>query len=169
VIELQIINEETVLTDIRQLKPHPKNPNKNNTDLIAESIHENGFYGTIIAQRSSGHILVGHHRLQAAEQLGAKEVPVTWVDVDNARALKIMLADNRTAELAHRDDEKLAELLSELQLDSGLEGTGYINADLDALIAGMTVPDFQPSEEPPPRLDEKKKVTCPECNAIFTP
>jgi len=164
VIELQIINEETVLTDIRQLKPHPKNPNQGNTDLIAESIHENGFYGAIIAQRSSGHILVGHHRLKAAEQLGAKEVPVTWVDVDNARALKIMLADNRTAELARRDDEKLAELLSELQLESGLEGTGYIDADLIRLTSLLSADLPQSFRE----LDETLNTahngkTCPHC------
>ena len=166
---MNIINEATELVDVRSLKPHPKNANRSDAGLIAESIETNGWYGQIIAQRSTGHILVGHHRLQAAQQLGATEVPVTWVDVDNTRALKIMLADNATAAAAHRDEQALADLLSELQLTDTLTGTGYADADLDALLAGMTVPDFQPSDEPPPRLDEKKKVVCPACDHEFTP
>lgn len=166
---MQIINDTTELTDVRNLRPHPKNPNRGNADLIAESIHENGFYGQIIAQRSTGHVLVGHHRLQAAQQLGAAQVPVTWVDVDDTRALKIMLADNRTAEQAHRDETALAELLAELNTLDSLTGTGYSADDLGTLIEELAPPDFQPSEEAPPRLDEKKRCTCPECGHEFTP
>jgi hypothetical protein len=152
---MKIINEETTLTDVRSLKPHPKNPNVGSADLIAQSISENGFYGQIIAQRSTGHILVGHHRLLAAQQLGAKEIPVTWVDVDNIRALKIMLADNKTAEAAHRDDEALAELLAELNTTDTLTGTGYEVSDLDALIASIAqdAPAPEPVEVPEPQID----------------
>lgn len=166
---MNIINEATELTDVRLLKPHPKNPNRGDTGAIEESIASNGFYGAIVAQRSTGHVLVGHHRLEAAKRLGAAELPVTWVDVDDTRALKIMLADNRTAEKAHRDETALAELLAELNTADDLSGTGYGEADLEALVRSVTVPDFQPLEEPPPRLDEKKKVCCPECGHEFAP
>lgn len=148
------------MVDVRALTPHPKNPNRGNADVIAESITENGFYGQIIAQRSTGHVLVGHHRLMAARQLGAQDVPVTWVDVDDTRALKIMLADNRTAEQAHRDGEALAELLAELNTLDTLTGTGYTDSDLDALLADLTAaaPTPAPTEAPEPQVDRAAEL-----------
>lgn len=157
------------LVSVHDLTPHPKNPNRGRTDAIEESLQENGFFGAIVAQRSTGRVLVGHHRLEAAKEQGATQVPVLWVDVNDQRALKIMLADNRTAELAHRDAEALASLLSELNLDGGLTGTGYEQDDLDKLLEELAPPDFQPSEDAPPRLDEKKRCTCPECGHEFIP
>ena len=161
---MNIINEATELVDVRSLKPHPKNPNQGSADLIAESITENGFYGQIIAQRSTGHILVGHHRLQAAQQLGATEVPVTWVDVDNTRALKIMLGDNQIASLAHRNEQALADLLSELQLTDTLTGTGYADADLTRLSALLSDDLPQSFRELDETLDTTHNgKTCPHC------
>ena len=157
---MNIINEATELVDVRSLKPHPKNANRSDAGLIAESIETNGWYGQIIAQRSTGHILVGHHRLQAAQQLGATEVPVTWVDVDNTRALKIMLADNATAAAAHRDEQALADLLSELQLTDTLTGTGYADADLDALLTSIAAdaPTPEPLDAPEPQIDRAEEL-----------
>ncbi len=60
---MQIINEASEMVDVRSLTPHPKNPNVGNADLIAESVVENGWYGSIIAQRSTGHVLVGQSPL----------------------------------------------------------------------------------------------------------
>ena len=136
---MQIINQKHELVAVDRLKPHPKNPNVGSVEAIQASIDENGWYGAIIAQHSTGYILVGHHRYQAAVQAGAEKVPVFWVDVDDSRALKILLADNRTAELAHRDDELLAEVLRELAgTDDGLLGTGYDTEDLEQLLTGLS-------------------------------
>ncbi len=98
---------------------------------------------------------------------GATEIPVTWVDVDDDAALRIMLADNRTARLGHDDDAALAELLKELADDGGLEGSGYDNDDLDELLADLN-PNFMPTDEEPPRLDQKAPITCPSCGHEFT-
>lgn len=92
-----------------------------------------------------------------------------WVDVDDDRALRILLADNRTNDLASYDDTVLASLLSDLANTSDLTGTGYDGDDLDQLIGKMTVPNFMPaSEDEQGRLDQKKPVTCPECGHEFT-
>lgn len=42
-------------------------------------------------------------------------VPVVWLDVDDATAKRIMLADNRTADLATYDEQILAEALASLE------------------------------------------------------
>lgn len=159
---MQIINESTELVDVRSLSPHPRNPNIGDVGQIAESIRTNGFYGAIIAQRSTGHILVGHHRYAAAVEEGASEVPVTWVDVDDTHALKILLADNRTAEFGKRDEERLAELLSELQTLDSLAGTGYGDQDLDALIQTVGTPEV-PEEFKGFDEDIQTEHRCPKC------
>src|ERR1035438_4270482 len=105
-----------------QLRPHPKNPRKGNVPLIAESIMANGFYGAVIAQRSTGHIIAGEHRWRAARQKKLAAVPVFWLDVDDDRALRILLADNRTNDIAGYDEEILAELLKGMD---DLSGTGW--------------------------------------------
>lgn len=125
---------------LQDLQPHPRNPNEGDVGAILESIKRNGWYGTLVAQRSTGYVLAGNHRLQAARLAGLDAVPVYWVDVDDAAALRILLADNRTSELAHRDPDALALLLAELAQGDGLDGTGYDLDDLDDLIADLGEP-----------------------------
>jgi len=127
---------ETVAVDA--IRPHPKNVNLGDKASIAESIQTNGFFGTILVQESSGFILAGKHRWEQAQAAGASEVPVVYVDVDDAAAKKIMLADNRTGRLGHDDPQKLAELLQDIIGESGdLLGTGFSQSDLDKIIGGI--------------------------------
>lgn len=135
---MKILNQKTEQVPPERLLPHPRNPNVGRVDVIQSSIEELGFYGAIVAQKSTGYILVGHHRHQAAVLAGAQKVPVTWVDVSDAVALKILLVDNRSAELGQRDEEALGALLQDI-LDSGdsLSGTGYDDADLQTLLGDL--------------------------------
>lgn len=169
---MKIINEATELVPVQDLTPHPKNPRQGDVGAIHQSIEANGFYGVVIAQKSTGRVLAGNHRLLAAKHAGAKTVPVTWVDVDDATALRILIADNRTNDLASYDNAALAELLQGVLADAGtLEGTGYDGDALDELLysLGLDAPDFAPSDEGPPRLDETTPVECPECGHEFRP
>jgi hypothetical protein len=63
----------------------------------------------------------------------------------------------------------LADLLTELNTGAfDMELTGFDEDELSSLM-GWT-PDFEPVDESEqPRLDEKKKVTCPECGCCFEP
>ena len=62
---------------------------------------------------------------------------MAYVDVDDATALKILLADNRTNDLATYDNKELAELLADVGNKFGLEGTGYDETFLDGLISEL--------------------------------
>jgi len=119
-------------------------------DAIHESVEVNGWFGAVVAQKSTGHVLVGNHRLRAAIQRGAKEVPVIWRDVDDDRALRILLADNRTAEMGTYDEVQLEELLSGLET---LDGTAY---GLDLLVEAED--DEQAEEDPEEGTDEEDPV-----------
>lgn len=124
------------LVSVDQLTPHPENPRIGDVDVLAGSIQENGFYGAVVVQKSTGYVLAGNHRLKAARNRGIEEIPVAWVDVDDDRARRILLADNRTGDLGTYDDDLLADLLKDLaQTEEALRGTGYTPEDLDNLMA----------------------------------
>jgi DNA modification methylase len=145
---VRVINQTTETAPIDALRPHPRNPRQGDIGAIHQSIEANGFYGTVIAQRSTGFILAGNHRWRAAQQDGADSIPVTWVDVDDDHALRILLADNRTNDLATYNDEALAELLKDLHASTGtLLGTGYDGDDLDELLAELG--HDKPTDEAP--------------------
>lgn len=134
---MKILNDTYTLAPVRELRCHPRNPNQGDVGAIVASIRASGFYGALVVQRSTGYVLAGNHRLRAAIECGLEHVPVTWVECDERTATKILLADNRTAELATRDAQVLAGLLQELALEDDLGGTGYDGDDLDALLADL--------------------------------
>lgn len=139
----QVHDARTELVNTTDLHPHPRNPRQGDVGAIIESIKHNGWYGAIIAQRRTGHVLAGNHRLQAARHLGIDRVPVIWLDVSDDQAVRILLADNRTNDLASYDDTSLAQLLVEIQeATGGLAGTGYDGDDLDDLLASLELPDL---------------------------
>lgn len=109
------------------LKEHPQNPRQGVVAAIDESIDVNGWYGAVVAQKSTGFILAGNHRYRVAAKNGATEIPVIWLDVDDEAALRILLADNKTAELGGYDEDKLQAILDEL---GDLKGTGYGFTDM---------------------------------------
>jgi DNA modification methylase len=143
---------ETVSID--ELEPHPANPRQGDVGLIHSLIEENGWYGVIVAQRSSGRILAGNHRWRAAKAAGLEELPVAYLDVDDDRAERILLADNRSNDLASYDDHALADLLQLLTAtEPGLLGTGYDGDDLDQLLADL---NREPLRQPDPGADPSK-------------
>lgn len=128
---LDITSLKFEIVPVNKLKPHPKNPkihSQDQIDGIAKSITLNGWGRPILATRDLT-IIAGHATTQAAKSLGMTEVPVVILDISPERAITLMLADNRYAEMAETDTERLALIFQELQLDfpdMDLEGsTGY--------------------------------------------
>ncbi len=125
-------------TPIADLTLHPDNPRHGDIGAIMQSIEQNGFVGVLVAQCSSGHVITGNHRMQAAANLGFTKLKVEWKDCSDEEALRLLLADNRTSDLATNDDAVVADLLMALaESEAGFDGTGYDGDDLDALIRQM--------------------------------
>jgi len=137
---------ETRTVPIGRLKPYAKNARRGDVAAIAESLRVNGQYRPIVVNRRTMEVLAGNHTLRAARKLGWSEIAATLVDVDEERAKRIVLADNRTSDLATYDSEALAELLQELP---ELSGTGYDEDDLDALLAELGRTE-RGEDDPPP-------------------
>jgi uncharacterized ParB-like nuclease family protein len=131
-----IHDELTQLTvAIDSVKNHPRNIRQGDVGAISQSLKENGQYRPIVVQKSTGYVLAGNHTLKAAKALGWKTIAATMVDCDDDRALRILLADNKTNDLASYDENALSELLKELaSTEQGLSGTLYTGDDLDDML-----------------------------------
>ena len=121
-----------MLRPIETVSQHPQNPNNGDTDVVAESVLANGFYNPVIVQKSTGHIMAGNTRYNALMMLGERLIPVIEMDIDDTQALKVLIADNRTAEKAIRDQKGVEDLLLYLEENSpgGLAGTGFDEDEL---------------------------------------
>jgi len=136
------MTDQTPTTDIAtvpidDLIRHPETPRRGDIPAISASIEVNGWYGAVVAQSSTRHVLAGNNRMEAARRLGMTDLPVHWLDVDDATARRIMLADNRTSDLATYDDAVLVQLLEAAAADDDLFGSGYDGDDLDDLLADI--------------------------------
>ena len=129
-----IIVEYTDTIDISSITTFVKNPRVGDVDLIAESIEATGQYKPILVNKRTMQVLAGNHTYLAMRKLGRPEILVSFVDVDEETATRIVLADNKTAQAGGYDEEILAELLAGLP---DISGTGYNKEEVDELIAGL--------------------------------
>ena len=142
------------------LQTHPRNARDGDIGAIITSIQQNGWFGTLVAQKSTRYILAGNHRYQAARQIGMTHVPVFWVDCDDNRALAILVADNRTSDIGRWDEEGLKDILVGLDSQDMLLGTGYDSEDLAKLLGQLD----EDTQEPKPET----LLTCPKCGERFS-
>lgn len=121
----------TTLTPITTLTPHPRNARNGDTDVIVESLRTNGQYKPIVVGRG-GVILAGNHTYAAAMELGWGAIAAVHLDLDpmSPEALRIMLVDNRSADMGRYDEALLLDLLRGVE---DLEGTGYTDDDMSHL------------------------------------
>lgn len=110
------------------LKPYGKNPRRGNVEMIKESLELHGQYKPIVVRTGTNEVLAGNHTLKAAKELGWTDIAATFVDVDDDKAARIVLVDNRSNDVAGYDDEVLQELLESLP---DLAGTGFSPDDLN--------------------------------------
>jgi hypothetical protein len=111
---------------------HPANARTHNLDIIKESLRTHGQFLPLLVQLSTKFILAGNGRHEGMEQLGWPEADVTFIDVDDEQATKILLVDNRSSDTGDYRDAELVALLESL---NDLVGTGYDSIDLDDLLA----------------------------------
>lgn len=124
--------ERVKLSDI---SPHPKNPRRGNIEAIKNSLSVNGQYKPIVVNSRTRRILAGNHTYQAAKELGWDKIEVAWVGVSDEEELRIMLADNKTSDMALYDGSELARVIDEIsETEMGILGTGFEDDKLTELL-----------------------------------
>jgi ParB-like chromosome segregation protein Spo0J len=114
-----------------QVTPSPGNARRGDIPKIKTSLLKHGQYKQILAQRSTGHILIGNNTYAAMRELDAEQVAVTFLDVDDERARQMLLIDNASSDDAIYDETALAALLAEVE---DWDASGWVPDDLDDLL-----------------------------------
>lgn len=142
----QFAFDDIAQVPIGDLRPFDGNARQGDVGAISESLRVNGQYRPIVVNRRDEQILVGNHTWLAAKALGWDTIAVAWVDVDEETAARIVLADNRTADLGRYDEQALLDLLTSLP---DFDGTGFDGDDVDELIASITGTPLVDLDKPP--------------------
>ena len=160
---------------IDKINPAKYNPRKDlqpgdpEYEKLKKSIQEFDLVEPLIMNKRGNVLIGGHQRLKILKELGHTEVEVSIVDLPAEKEKALNLALNKIS--GEWDMPMLKDILEEL--DTGeldIEITGFDMSEVEDLMTQFHVPDFQPvGEDEQPRLDEKKKVVCPECKCEFTP
>ncbi len=146
------------IVPISKLFCSPSNPRLNDAAVphVASSLRRFGWQQPIVARRS-GEVIAGNTRLKAAQSLGMTEVPVWWFDGSDIDAVSFAVADNRTHEFAQWNEAELSRLLEELKKEDALDGVGFSEEDLDALVQKLREQEDvdrdlldEGADEPPP-------------------
>lgn len=154
-----------------------RNPRTGDVKAIEGSLRAHGQYKPIVVNKGTHtgrpyEVLAGNHTLMAIRNLAESDpdderwhnVLVHEIDVDDDRAARIVLADNRTSELGSFDSAALTGLLSGLP---DLSGTGYSEDDLKGLSLGLD--DLPPITDPEAEEKYTPKVDIPQYTPSGTP
>jgi len=144
--------------DLVARRDNPRTHSKKQLKSIVESIRRFGFTNPVLIDADS-FIVAGHARVEAAKQVGLKQVPtISLAHLSKAELKAYVITDNRTAELAGWDRELLALNFADIELldpDFDLTLTGFDDIEIEHLCdAGGTkrLPVELPIPEPRPNL-----------------
>lgn len=144
------------MVPIATIVPYENNPRKNSEAVkyVVNSIREFGFKIPMVLDANNV-IVCGHTRFLAAKKLGMSEVPCTYADDLTEEQIKAFrLADNKTAEFAEWDIDKLTIELQELP-DINMADFGFLDEISDLQEAAEII------EDTPPEVEEGEPITVP--------
>jgi len=164
-------------TPINELHTWDKNPRRGNIEAIKTSLKRFGQRQPIIYKTETINnqtfktVYAGNHRLQAATELGWKQIAAVEAnDLTHEEIQAYAIADNRTTDLSEYDKDALAEIIAEInQTDQQLlEDLQYEDDEIEQLIDGM------PYEDSPGNLNDSTEESeiienlesnneCPKC------
>src|SRR3990167_9480880 len=123
--------------EIEKLKVYKDNPrfNDNAIEPVKLSIQKFGMNNPILVDKNY-RICAGHTRLEACRKLGLKKVPIIKLDLNDIDFRAYNISDNKTASLSLFNEEKLSEIIKQLQKEDGeiLNFLGFQDYELEKLL-----------------------------------
>ena len=143
------MNHQTIaLTDLSLDPSNVRKHSRKNLDAIKASLRKFGQQKPIVVD-AKGIVLAGNGTLTAAQELGWTEIQIVRTELAGVEATAFAIADNRTAELAEWEEDKLSQVLQSLKVEDAdlLAATGYDAAEVDKMSKAEVTEDEVP--EPP--------------------
>lgn len=143
--------------EISKLIPDPNNVRKHdrkNIDAIKGSLAKFGQQKPIVVTKE-GIVLAGNGTLEAAKELGWKNISVHISDLEGFNATAFAIADNRASELASWDDG-LSKALKSLQFENfDVNVIGFSEEDMKKLGAEFEFKDNEKMDMSEDKFDIK--------------
>lgn len=159
-------HDEIIATE--KLVPNPKNPNehpKEQVKLLGRIITATGWRQPITVSTRSGFIVKGHGRLLAAKAAGLAAVPVDYQNyASEAEEYADLVADNRLAELSEINNDMLADIFRDIDLEEiPAELTGYTEEEFNEIAAVLadSVDDLKEENQDIIPQEPREPVTQP--------
>lgn len=167
--KMQIQSKNIEMIDVEAIVPNPKNANQHPTEQIErleKLIKYQGFRNPLIISNRTGFLVVGHGRLEAAKNLGMKQVPVIKQDFENeAQEYAYLISDNEIA--------RWSELNKQSVFDE-IENMPELNIELLGVEDNLEIKHLEPED----LSDKNKEIdvdnfgndlehTCPKCGFEF--
>lgn len=132
---------------------NPRKITKSEMGKLRRSLVEFGWLEPIAVNKTTGNVVGGHQRLQAAVLEGMPEVPVIYCDLTESREMAANLALNRVS--GEWDELKLGSVFDKMSSfgdDLALDLSGFDQAEMTRIMNRST-----PPEPPIPPLPDKPK------------
>ncbi len=129
-------------------------------DALLALLDEVGFVAPVIVNRTTGHLVDGHLRVELALSRDEKAIPVSYVELSEEEERLVLATYDPVGDLAYADSARLRELL-----DGVTSGEAAVMQLLSSVAteAGVLDAVVNPTSKP------ERKVTCPSCGEEFAP
>lgn len=153
----KLVRSEVV--EIARLRAHPRNPRTHddrNLESIRSSVEDFSQQKPVVVDREY-QILAGHGTVEGARRAGWTRVWVVVSTLEGEAAVRYMIADNRTAELAAWDYKTLAALLE--PIGAGAARLGFTDVELQAVAdSAFFAASANPATSPSPSASGSSAV-----------
>jgi len=153
------MNHQTIaLSDLSLDPSNVRKHSRRNLDAIKASLRKFGQQKPIVVD-AKGIVLAGNGTLTAAQELGWTEIQIVRTELAGVDATAFAIADNRTAELAEWEEDKLNAVLKSLQ-DEGVDlvDVGYSMEDVKIEVEKEAPQEFAEVDE-----NIETEHNCPKC------
>ena len=149
---MEVGKVEIIFTKLSEIQEADRNVKDHDIGSIHESMNRFGFTSPLLLNEATGKLVAGHGRIEALKQKKQfKESVPANIKVDDEsgewlvpvirgvsfkneeEAQAYLLADNRLVELGGWNTSALIEELEKLVEESSLQGTGFDDADIQAM------------------------------------
>ena len=128
-----VARERMSVKDIKFDESNPRAHPQRNLEAIGASLKQFGQMLPLLLQKSTSRVIAGNATLRQLRALGAQEVDVSVVDVDDDTAALLSVALNRSGEHATWDTDNLTDILEKAS-KSGLEVPGFSMNEVKSLL-----------------------------------
>jgi len=148
---------EQLLANPRNFRIHPKHQQ----DALDAVLKQVGWCQSIIVNKRTGHVVDGHLRVSLALRENEKQVPVVYIDVDEAEEVLILATIDPISALAITDKVKLDDLLRDVQTGDPALQLMLAQLAVDSCITLADVPEEQGQGS------AASQCKCPACGHEF--